>query len=136
MVRLKILPLLASALTTLSAVAHGSPAIGIPGSTATVSAKFTGASPVLPTSTIPASAPWPVETSLKSTLRVWAGRQGWPAPQFLTEADWAVDVPGSIPGSIEDALKVLAEGFGKSPTRPRIEISTNHVMLVSEVGAE
>ncbi len=136
MVRLKSLMLLASALTTLSAVAHGSPATAIPGGTATVAGKIPGASPGLPTATPPASAPWPVETSLKRTLRVWAGRQGWPAPQFLTEADWAVDVPGSIPGSIEDALKALAAGFGKSPTRPRIEISANHVMLVSEVGAE
>jgi hypothetical protein len=83
-----------------------------------------------------ASISWPVATSLKSTLRAWAQRQGWPAPQFLTEADWAVDVPGSISGSIEDALKALAEGFGQSPTRPRIAVTGNHVILVSEVGAE
>jgi hypothetical protein len=57
-------------------------------------------------------------------------------PQFLTEADWPVDVPGSIRGSIEDAFKILAAGFGKSPTRPRIELSANHVILVSEAGAE
>ena len=87
---------------------------------------------------IPSASPtiWPVATSLKSTLRTWAQRQGWPAPQFLTPVDWAVDVPGSIPGSIEDALKALTEGFGKSPSRPRIEVSANHVMLVSEIGAE
>jgi hypothetical protein len=136
MVRLKSPMLLASALTTLSALAHGSPVIAILGSTATVAAKIPAASPVPSTSTTRASAPWPVETSLKSTLRAWAHRQGWPAPQFLTEADWVVDVSGSIQGSIEDALKALAEGFGKAPTRPRIEISANHVMLVSEVGAE
>jgi hypothetical protein len=82
------------------------------------------------------SVAWPVTTSLKSTLRAWAARQGWPAPQFLTDADWAVDVPGSIPGSIEDALKLLAVGFGRSATRPRIEITGNHVIVVSEVGAE
>lgn len=79
---------------------------------------------------------WPVATSLKATLRAWAQRQGWPEPQFLTQADWAVEVPGSIPGTIEDALKELAEGFGKSSIRPRIEISANHVMLVSEIGSE
>ncbi len=79
---------------------------------------------------------WPVAASLKSTLRAWAQRQGWPAPQFLTQADWAVDVPGSIPGSIEDALKALTEGFGRSLSRPRIEVSANHVMIVSETGAE
>jgi len=85
---------------------------------------------------MPASASWPVATSLKSTLYGWAARQGWPAPQFLTDADWTVDVPGSLAGSIEDALKQLAAGFGRSPTRPRIEITGNHVIVVSEVGAE
>ncbi len=79
---------------------------------------------------------WPVATSLKTTLRSWAQRQGWPAPQFLTDADWPVDVPGSIPGSIESALKVLAEGFGHASSHPRIEISVNHVIVVSETGAE
>ncbi len=92
-------------------------------------------------STIPVAPPlppatWPVQISLKNTLRVWAQRQGWPTPQFLTEADWAVDVPGSVSGSIEEALKALAEGFGQSQTRPRIEVTGNHVILVSEVGAE
>jgi len=82
------------------------------------------------------AASWPVAVSLKTTLRIWARRQGWPTPRSLTEADWAVDVPGSIPGSIEDALNALAAGFARSPTRPRIEISANHVILVSEVGAE
>ena len=79
---------------------------------------------------------WPVVTSLKTTLKSWAKNQGWPTPQFLTDADWPVDVPGSIPGSIESALKVLAQGFGHAASRPRIEISTNHVILVSETGAE
>jgi hypothetical protein len=86
----------------------------------------------------PSTAPvtWPVQTSLRNTLRVWAQRQGWPAPQFLTEADWAVDVPGSVSGSIDDALKALALGFAQAETRPRIEVTGNHVILVSEVGAE
>ncbi len=86
----------------------------------------------------PSAAPisWPVQTSLRNTLRIWAQRQGWPAPQFLTEADWAVDVPGSVSGSIEDALKAVAEGFSQAPTRPRIAVTGNHVILVSEVGAE
>jgi len=118
MVRLNVLPLLASALITPIAYAQGQAAI-------------TDARPALPQ-----TAPWPVETSLKTTLRIWTQRQGWPAPQFLTEADWPVDVPGSIRGSIEDALKILAEGFGKSPMRPRIELSANHVILVFETGAE
>jgi hypothetical protein len=91
--------------------------------------------PPLSTPTAP-SVTWPVQTSLKNTLHVWAQRQGWPAPRFLTEADWAVDVPGSVAGTIEDALKALAEGFGQSPTRPRIEVTGNHVIMVSEVGAE
>jgi hypothetical protein len=82
------------------------------------------------------SITWPVQTSLKNTLRDWAQRQAWPAPQFLTEADWAVDVPGSISGSIEDALRAVAEGFGEAQTRPRIEVTGNHVILVSEAGAE
>ena len=79
---------------------------------------------------------WPVVTSLKTTLSSWAEREGWPAPQFLTDADWPVDVPGSIPGSIENALKVLAQGFGRSATHPRIELSANHVIVVTERGAE
>jgi hypothetical protein len=79
---------------------------------------------------------WPVTTSLKTTLRNWAQRESWPSPQFLTDADWPVEVPGSIPGSIETALKVLAEGFGRAASRPRIEISANHVIVVSEIGAE
>jgi hypothetical protein len=77
---------------------------------------------------------WLVRTSLRVTLQEWANRQGWPAPQFLTLGDWPVDVPGSIEGTIEDALRALVEGFAKSSIRPRIEVSTNHVMLVSEVG--
>lgn len=89
----------------------------------------------------PAIAPavavvWPVQGSLKTTLRVWAQRQGWPAPQFLTDADWAIDVPGTVSGSIDEALKALAAGFAQSPSRPRIEVTGNHVILVSEVGAE
>lgn len=79
---------------------------------------------------------WPVAASLKATLRSWAQREGWPAPQFLTEADWPVDVPGSIPGSMEIALKVLIQGFGHASSRPRIEITANHVIVVSETGAE
>lgn len=82
------------------------------------------------------AAAWPVTASLKSTLSCWAQREGWPAPQFLTEADWPVDVPGSIPGSIESALKVLVQGFGRAPSRPRIELSVNHVIVVTEAGAE
>jgi len=77
-----------------------------------------------------------VTASLKTTLRNWAQRQGWPTPQFLTDADWPVDVPGSIPGSVETALKVLAQGFGRAASRPRIEISANHVIVVSETGAD
>jgi hypothetical protein len=82
------------------------------------------------------SSAWPVATSLRTTLRNWARRQGWPAPQFLTDADWPVDVPGAIPGSFEAALKVLAQGFGHAASRPRIEITANHVIVVSEIGAE
>jgi hypothetical protein len=82
------------------------------------------------------SSAWPVATSLRTTLRDWARRQGWPAPQFLTDADWPVDVPGAIPGSIETALKALAEGFGRASSRPRIELSINHVIVVSEKGPE
>ncbi len=74
--------------------------------------------------------------SLRTTLFAWAGTLGWPKPQFLTDADWAVDVPGSVSGTIEDALKAVAEGFSQAPTRPRIEVTGNHVILVSEVGAE
>lgn len=99
----------------------------------------TAASTALSSSLLTPSAPpisWPVTTSLKSTLRAWAQRRGWPAPQFLTDADWAVDVPGSVSGSIEDALKAVAEGFSQAPTRPRIEVTGNHVILVSEVGTE
>jgi hypothetical protein len=83
-----------------------------------------------------ASTAWPVAASLRATLRHWAERQGWPAPQFLTEVDWIVDVPGSIPGSIEEALKILAQGFGNASIRPRIAVTANHVILVSELGAK
>lgn len=82
------------------------------------------------------SSAWPVATSLRATLHDWARRQGWPAPQFLTDADWPVDVPGAIPGSIETALKALAEGFSRASSRPRIELSINHVIVVSETGAK
>jgi hypothetical protein len=82
------------------------------------------------------SANWPVAISFRNTLKAWARRQGWPAPQFLTEADWPVDIPGSVTGPIENALRILAEGFAKSPTRPQIEISANHVIVVSEFGPE
>jgi hypothetical protein len=79
---------------------------------------------------------WAVAGSLNATLKSWSKREGWPAPQFLTDADWPVDVPGSIPGSIEAALEVLAQGFGRAASRPRIEITANHVIVVSEIGAE
>jgi hypothetical protein len=79
---------------------------------------------------------WPVVTSLKATIQDWARRAGWPAPQFLTDADWPVDVPDSISGSIEQALKVLAQGFGRAAARPRIELTGNHVIVVTERGAE
>jgi hypothetical protein len=136
MVRPYILLLLMSALATPIAVAEQATTAAADGGNARVSTEVAGASSPSPIQASPSSAPWPVETSLKNTLRVWARRQGWPAPQFLTEADWAVDVPGSIPGSIEDALIALAEGFGTAPMQPRIELTANHVMLVSEVGAE
>jgi hypothetical protein len=77
---------------------------------------------------------WPVATSLRSTVTAWARRQGWPAPQFLTDADWPVDVPGSISGSLEHALRVLAAGFGGAAAHPRIVIAANHVIVVSELG--
>ena len=83
-----------------------------------------------------ASTSWPVAVSLRSTLLTWAQREGWPAPQFLTEADWAVDVPGSVVGTIEDALKALVVGFGESQPRPRLQVTGNHVILVSEDAAE
>jgi hypothetical protein len=101
-----------------------------------------GASAGKDVETRPAAAPalssstWPVATSLRATLRDWSRRQGWPAPQFLTDADWPVDVPGVLPGSIEDALRALAEGFSRASSRPRIELSVNHVIVVSETGAE
>lgn len=119
MVRLKLMVLVASALAASAAFADGVDA--------------TAARPASPS---PVPLEWPVTVSLKTTLRSWAERQKWPAPQFLTEVDWPVDVPGSISGSIENALKVLAEGFGHAASRPRIEISANHVIVVSEIGAE
>jgi hypothetical protein len=79
---------------------------------------------------------WPVAVSLQTTLKQWAARLGWPAPQFLTDADWPVEVPGSIAGTIDTALTALAEGFAAAPARPRISISANHVIVVSEAGAE
>jgi hypothetical protein len=88
------------------------------------------------TARAPVAPAWPVAKSLKATLRIWAQRIGWPTPQFLTDADWPVDVPGTIPGSIEEALKTLAAGFSRAASRPRIEISGNHVIVVSEIGAE
>jgi hypothetical protein len=121
MVRASLILLTATVLTLPSALA------GMP-------AADTGRT--LMAATAERSPPWPVATSLKATLVSWARREGWPSPQFLTEADWPVDVPGSIPGSIEDALRVLAEGFGHAASRPRIEISANHVIVVSEIGAQ
>jgi len=82
------------------------------------------------------SPAWPVAASFKATIGSWARRQGWPAPQFLTDADWPVDVPGSIPGSLEHALEILVQGFGSASLRPRIAISANHVIVVTAVGAD
>jgi len=84
----------------------------------------------------PSAADWPVATSLRTTVAAWAHRLGWPAPQFLTDADWPVDVPGAIPGSIETALAVLLQGFGDAASHPRIVVSANHVIVVSEAGAD
>jgi hypothetical protein len=121
MVRQSLILLIASGLTL---PCFGAGAAGVDaGKGATVGAAETAPS-------------WPVATSLKASLREWARRAGWPAPQFLTDADWPVETPGSIPGSIETALKVLVQGFERAPTRPRIEISANHVIVVSETGAE
>jgi hypothetical protein len=83
-----------------------------------------------------ASAVWPVATSLRATIVDWSRRAGWPAPQFLTDADWPVDVPGTISGSIEQALTVLVEGFGSAAARPRIVLAANHVILVSDSGED
>jgi hypothetical protein len=82
------------------------------------------------------AATWRIQGSLKSTLRAWAQRKGWPMPHFLTNADWVVDVPGTVTGSIEEALKALADGFSQSPSRPRIEVTGNDVILVTEADAE
>lgn len=75
---------------------------------------------------------WPVAISLKSTLREWALRANWPPPQFLTDSDWPVDVPGAIPGTIQAAIQALPQGFSRASSRPRIEVTENHVILVSE----
>jgi hypothetical protein len=123
---LKILVLTAGALALSTAMAEVAES-SAPGTSKSV-ASGTARSPVTPV--------WPVATSLKATLRIWAQRQGWPMPQFLTDADWPVDVPGTIPGSIEEALRTLAAGFSRAASRPRIEISGNHVIVVSEIGAE
>ena len=88
-----------------------------------------------PLHTMPIPSAWPVAGSLKATLGNWAKRQGWPAPQFLTEADWPVDVPGSLPGSIEEALKMLLAGFDKAPLRPRIQIASNNVIVLTALEA-
>ncbi len=85
--------------------------------------------------TVPAQR-WDVATSLKATLTSWARREGWPAPQFLTDADWPVDVQGSLPGTIEGAIRALVEGFSRAPIRPRIELSVNHVIVVTEMETE
>ena len=118
-----------------SVVALAGALAGLTAAAGSTSATF--ASPGSAPAIAPAGAvAWPVQGSLKSTLRVWAQRQGWPAPQFLTDADWAIDVPGTVSGSIDEALKALAAGLAQSPSRPRIEVTGNHVILVSEVGAE
>jgi hypothetical protein len=122
----KILVLTAGALALSTAIAEASES-SVPKASRSV-ALGTARAPVAPS--------WPVATSLKATLRIWAQRLGWPTPQFLTDADWPVDVPGMIPGSIEEALRTLAAGFSRAASRPRIEISGNHVVVVSEIGAE
>jgi hypothetical protein len=123
---LKILVLTAAALALSTAMAGASESSAPEASTSV--AFGTARAPVAPS--------WPVATSLKATLRIWAQRLGWPTPQFLTDADWPVDVPATIPGSIEEALRTLAAGFSRAASRPRIEISGNHVIVVSEIGAE
>jgi hypothetical protein len=84
----------------------------------------------------PEAESWAVSDSLRSTLANWAKRAGWAAPQFLTDADWPVDVPGSIPGPLTDALRTVAQGFGRASSRPRIELMSNRVIVVTEIGAE
>jgi hypothetical protein len=120
MIRQSLALLLASGLP-LAPVAAGMPGSGTSEATAISESR---------------SAPWPVAGSLKATLKDWARRAGWPAPQFLTDADWPVDIPGSIPGSLDDALRVLVQGFGHAASRPRVELTGNHVIVVSEIGAE
>ncbi|HLG85566.1 MAG TPA: hypothetical protein VKZ79_00030 [Alphaproteobacteria bacterium] len=80
----------------------------------------------------PMPSAWSVSGSLKSTLRDWAVRANWPEPQFLTESDWPVDVPGAIAGTIEAAIKALPQGFSRASSRPRIEVTANNVILVTE----
>jgi Toxin co-regulated pilus biosynthesis protein Q len=121
MIRQTLIVLIASGLALPSAIAQ------VPNS---------GGGRTAASGTSTASPAWPVRTSLKATLGAWAQRQGWPAPEFLTDADWPVDVPGTIPGSFEDALRILTQGFGRAATRPRIALSANHVIVVSELGAE
>lgn len=120
MLRPKMIVVLATALATPSALAQGTAASVVTHSAAAE----------------PTALDWAVTASLKATLRTWAARQKWPAPQFLTDADWPVDVPGSVRGTIEEALKALVAGFDKAPVRPRIEITGNHVIVVSEAGAQ
>ena len=120
MVRQSLALLLVSALPLMPAIAGTS----------------VGAAPNVVAMPEPRPAPWLVVGSLKATLKSWAQREGWPAPQFLTDADWPVDVPGAIPGSLEEALRTLAQGFGRAASRPRIELTGNHVIVVSEIGAE
>jgi hypothetical protein len=120
MLRPKMMLLLATALAAPSALAQGENAGALTQAVAVA----------------PAALEWTVTASMKTTLRTWAARQKWPAPQFLTDADWPVDVPGSVRGTIEEALKALVAGFDKAPVRPRIEITGNHVIVVSEAGAQ
>jgi len=119
MVRPKLIPLIVCALVATPIAAQAG--VGISTGNAGPSAR---------------GASWPVATSLRTTIDNWARRQGWPVPQFLTDADWPVDVPGSIPGSIEQALTVLVDGFGHAAVRPRIQLFANHVIVVSEIGAD
>ena len=120
MLRSKMMLVLAAVLAAPSALAEGVDAGAV----------------THPIAMAPAAPDWTVTASLNTTLRTWAARQKWPAPQFLTDADWPVEVPGSVRGTIEEALKALVAGFDKAPVRPRIEITGNHVIVVSEAGAQ
>ena len=121
MLRPKMILVLATALAAPSALAQGTDAGTVPHAVTVA----------------PAALDWTVAASLKATFARYGrlGRNGR-QPQFLTDADWPVDVPGSVRGTIEEALKALVAGFDKAPVRPRIEITGNDVIVVSEAGAQ